>query len=148
MKILDVEALEKTLTKWGNKASTSLNAYLEWPGIEQVFQCHYTDKNLNTGEETTKVHYGRTSLTPEEASAEHLLTLKRGHWSIENKSHWMRGTLLGEDASSVRCGAIPQVMAAMRNTALAVFRFAGITRIADKIRYLASRPKLAANLIM
>ncbi len=96
------------------KASTSLKVlYLEWPGIAQVFQCHYTDKNLKTGEETTKVHYGRTSLTPEETSAECLLTLKRGHWSIENKSHWMRDTQLGEAASSVRCGSIPQVMAAM-----------------------------------
>ena len=130
------------------KASTSLNAYLEWPGIEQVFQCHYTYKNLKTGEETTKVHYGITSLTPEEASAERLLILKRGHWSIENKSHWMRDTQLGEDASSVRCGAIPQVMASMRNTALSVFRFAGITRITDKMRYFASRPKLAANMIV
>ena len=130
------------------KASTSLNAYLDWPGIEQVFQCHNTYKDLSTGEEKTQVHYGITSLTPEETSAERLLTLKRGHWSIENKSHWMRDTQLGEDASSVRCGSIPQVMAAMRNTALSVFRFAGITRIADKIRYLASRPKLAANMIM
>ena len=130
------------------KASTSLNAYLDWPGVEQVFQCHYTYENLNTGEKTTKVHYGITSLTPEEASAERLLALKRGHWSIENKSHWMRDTLLGEDAASVRCGSIPQVMAALRNTALSVFRFAGITRIADKMRYYASRPKLAANLIL
>ena len=129
------------------KASTSLNAYLDWPGIEQVIQYHYTDKNPNTGEETTKVHYGITSLKPSEASAEHLLELRRGHWSIENKSHWMRDTLLGEDASPVRCGAIPQVMAAMRNTALSVFRFAGITRIADMMKYFASKPILAVNMI-
>ena len=98
------------------------------PGIAQVFQYHYTYKNQKTGEETHKVHYGITSLNPEEASAERLLALRRGHWSIENKSHWMRDTLLGEDTSPVRCGAIPQVMAALRNTALSVFRFAGITR--------------------
>ena len=119
------------------KTSTSLNAYLDWPGIEQVIQYHYTYKNPNTGVETTKVHYGITSLKPDEASAEHLLALRRGHWSIENKSHWMRDTLLGEDASSVRCGSIPQVMAAMRNTALSVFRISGITRIADKMKYYA-----------
>ena len=129
------------------KASTSLNAYLDWPGIEQVIQYRYIRKNPNTREETTKVNYGRTSLTPEEASAEHLLELRRGHWSIENKSHWMRDTQLGEDASSVRTGAIPQVMAALRNAALAVLRFAGVTSIADKIRYYASKPLLAVNLI-
>ncbi len=38
-------------------------------------------------------------------------------------------------------------MAALRNTALAVLRFAGVTRIADEIKYLASNPKLAVNLI-
>ncbi len=75
-------------------SSASLNAYLDWPCIEQVIQYRYIHKNPNTGEETTKVHYGRTSLTPEEASAERLLTLKRGHWSIENKSHWRRGCCL------------------------------------------------------
>jgi len=112
-----------------------------------VIQYRYTDKYLKTGEETTKVHYGITSLTPEAASAKCLLEIRRGHWSIENKSHGMRDTLLGEDASPVRCGAIPEVMAANRNTALSVFRFAGITRIADKMKYLASKPKLAVNLI-
>ena len=129
------------------KASTSLNKYLDWPGIEQVIQYRYTDKNPNTGEETTKVYYGITSLTPEEASAERLLELRRGHWSIENKSHWMRDTQLGEDASPVRCGAIPQVMAALRNAALAVLRFAGVTSIADKIKYYASKPILTVNMI-
>ena len=44
-------------------------------------------QNPNTGEETSKVSYGITSLKPEEASAKRLLTLKRRHWSIENKSH-------------------------------------------------------------
>ena len=129
------------------KASTSLNAYLDWPGIAQVIQYRYIHKNPNTGEEKTKVHYGPTSLTPEETSAEHGLELRRGHWSIENKSHWIRDTQLGEDASSVRCGAIPQVMAALRNAALTVLRFAGVTSIADKIKYYASKPLLAVNLI-
>ena len=129
------------------KASTSLNHYLDWPGIAQVIQYRWTNKHLNTGEETHKVHYGITSLKPEAASAERLLVGRRGHWSIENKSHWMWDTLLGEDASPVRCGAIPQVMAAMRNTALSVLRFAGITRPADKMKYYASKPKLAVNMI-
>ena len=129
------------------KASTSLNAYLDWPGIEQVIQYRYIHENPNTAEETTQVNYGITSLTPEEATAERLLELRRGHWSIENKSHWMRDTQLGEDASPVQCGAIPQVMAALRNAALAVLRFAGVTSIADKIKYYASKLLLAVNLI-
>ena len=129
------------------KASASLNAYLDWPGVAQVVQYRYTYKKPNTKEETHKVHYGITSLKPEQASAERLLALRRGHWSIENKSHWMRDVLLGEDTSPVRTEAIPQVMAALRRTALSVFRFAGITRIADKMKYYASKPILAVNMI-
>ena len=93
-----------------------------------MFQYRCPDKNLKTGEEKRNVQYGRTRLSPEEASAERLLAIKRGHWSIENKSHWMRGTQLGEDASPVRCNDLPQVMAALRRTALSVLRFAGVTR--------------------
>ena len=44
-------------------------------------------KNMHTGEETHKVQYGITSLRPEEAAAERLLTLRRRHWTIENKVH-------------------------------------------------------------
>ena len=129
-------------------ASTSLNAYLDWPGVAQVMRFRYTRKDLKTGEEIENVHYGIASLSPKEASAERLLAIKRGHWSIENKSHYLRDTQLGEDASPVRCGDIPQVMAALRNTALSVLRLAGVTRLTDKINYLASKPILAANMIM
>jgi len=34
-----------------------------------------------------------------------------------------------------------------RNTALSVLRFAGYTAISDTIKYLASKPKLAVNMI-
>lgn len=129
-------------------ASTSLNTYLDWPGIAQVMRFRYTSKKLKIGEETDSVYYGITSLNPEEAPAERLLAIKRGHWSIENKSHYVRDTRLGEDASPVRCGDIPQVMAAFRNTALSVLRLAGITRVSDEINFLASRPLLAADMIM
>ena len=130
------------------RASTSLNDYLDWPGLAQVFQVRYTYKTPKTDEEKENTYYGITSLSPEEASAERLLAIKRGHWSIENKSHWMRDTLLGEDASSVRCGSIPHIMASLRNTALSVFRFNGVTRIKDMMRYLASKPKVAYNMIL
>ena len=39
---------------------------------------------------------------------------------IENKSHWIRDVVLEEDASQVRWSVIPQVMNALRNTALGV----------------------------
>ena len=130
------------------KVSTALSAYLEdWPGLAHVIEYRQVRKNMCTGKETHKVQYGRTSLRPEEASAERLLTIRRGYWAIENKVHWVRDVVFREDVSPVRCGAIPQVMAAMRNTAMSVLRFSGYTAIAKATQYFASKPKLAVKLI-
>ena len=65
-----------------------------------------------------------TDISPTQASATDLLTLRCGHWAIENQSHWVRAVVLAADVSQVQCGVIPQVMSALRNTALAVLRFA------------------------
>ena len=93
------------------------------------------------------VQYGITSLTPERASASDLLKLRREHWTIENKLHWIRDTVFQEDASCVRTGVMPQVMAALRNTAISVLRCTGHTKITDALQLFAAKPKLAVNLI-
>ena len=128
-------------------ASTALNDYVQWPGVEQVFAYSYQRIELSTGQVKQKTQYGITSLTPTEASAEDLLTLRRGHWAIENQSHYVRDVVLGEDASQVRCGVIPQVMSALRNTALAVLRFADYSNISKAMRYFAAHPQHAFTLI-
>jgi len=76
-----------------------------------------------------------------------LLTLVRGHWHIENKSHWVRDVTFDEDRSQVRCGNIPQVMAALRNTVIGLTRWAGATNIAAACRRFAAQPALALELI-
>lgn len=128
-------------------ASTLLNAYTDWPGLRQVYQYHIHRTHLATGKHTHQTQYGITSLAPTDASAEDLLKLRRGHWTIENKLHWIRDVVFAEDASQVRTGNIPHVMAALRNTALAVLRFTGHTQITQALRTFASQPKLAVKLI-
>jgi hypothetical protein len=76
-----------------------------------------------------------------------LLTLVRGHWQIENQSQWVRDVTFDEDRSQVRCGHIPQVMAALRNTAIGLMRWAGETNIAGACRRFAAQPVLALELI-
>ena len=134
--------LTRTLT-----ASTLLTEHTDWPGLQQVYQYTTHQQQKNTGEVKCCVRYGITSLTPERASAADLLKLSRQHWTIENKLHWVRDVVFQEDASSVRTGVIPQVMAAMRNAALSVLRFTGRTKITDALQYFAAEPKLAVNLI-
>ena len=73
--------------------------------------------------------YGGTSLSPERATPERLLAWVRGQWQIEHKGHWVREVTCDEDRSQVRCGNIPQVLAALRNTAIGLLRWAGHTNI-------------------
>jgi len=47
----------------------------------------------------------------------------------------------------VRCGNIPHVMAALRNTAIGLLRWAGHTNIAAACRQLAAQPVQALALI-
>lgn len=128
-------------------ASTLLTQHTDWPGLQQVYQYTTHQQEKNTGQVKCCVRYGITSLMPERASAADLLKLCREHWTIENKLHWVRDAVFGEDASSARTGVIPQVMAAMRNTALSVLRFTGHRKITDALQYFAAKPKLAVNLI-
>ena len=128
-------------------ASTLLTEHTDWPGLQQVYQYTTHQQQKSTGAIKCHTQYGITSLTPERASAADLLKLRKEHWTIENKLHWVRDTVFGEDASTVRTGVIPQVMAAMRNTALSVLRLAGHTKITDALQLFAANPKLAVNLI-
>ena len=99
------------------------------------------------GTERAEIVYGVTSLSREQASAAQVLELVRTHWHIENKSHWVRDVAYDEDRSQVRVGSIPQVMAALRNTAIGLMRAAGETNIAAACRRFAAQPWSALALI-
>ena len=127
--------------------STSLNEHLTWPGLAQVYEYRSERKHRRTQKVTHHTQYGITSLSPQRASAERLLRLRRGHWAIENLSHRTRDVLMGEDASQVRCGNIPHVMAALRNTVLTLLRISGYTKIAQAFRFFAACPTEALKII-
>ena len=127
--------------------SEALIGYSDWPGLAQVFELGRHVIMQKTGQERVEVVYGVTSLSSERATPGRVLDLVRGHWSIENKSHWVRDVTFDEDRSQVRCGNIPQVMAALRNTAIGLLRGAGYPNIAAACRQLAAQPLQALALI-
>jgi predicted transposase YbfD/YdcC len=128
-------------------ASSALVGYTPWPGLQQVFQLERTITIKKTGQRRHEVVYGVTSLLPQQADAARLLALVRGHWRIENRLHWVRDVTFDEDRSTVRCGSTPQVMAALRNTAIALARLAGHNNIAAACRHYAARPWAALALL-
>lgn len=119
----------------------------DWPGARQIFRIERRRLTQKTGEIETEVTYGITSLATDAASPRQVLTLLRGHWHIENKAHWVRDVTFDEDRSQVRTGAIPQVMAALRATAIGLLRATGATNIAAATRYYAARPSEALTLL-
>jgi hypothetical protein len=118
-----------------------------WPGLAQMFQVERQIIIKKTGEVREEVVAGVTSLAHERADAGRLLALVRGHWQVENQSHWVRDVTFDEDRSQVRCGNIPQVMAALRNTVIGLMRWAGYTNIAAACRRFAAQPAAALHLI-
>ena len=91
---------------------------------------------------------GVTSLSPQRADANRLLTLVRQHWTIENRSHWVREVHACEQIrSQVRCGSSPQIMAALRNLVIGLMRTAGETNVAAAGRRFAGQPWAAHALI-
>jgi hypothetical protein len=112
----------------------------DWPGLAQVFQLERQVITKKTGEVREEVRAGVTSLPLTHADAAQLLWLVRGHWHIEHHSHGVRDVTFDEERSQGRCGNIPQVMAALRNTVIGLMRRAGCTNIAAACRRLAAQP--------
>jgi Transposase DDE domain len=119
------------------KATTGLNDYLDWPGIAQVGQVE--NEVVRDGKTSHETRYFITSVSRSRAGAARLLVWARGHWSIENRSHYVRDVTFGEDASRIRKGSGPQIMASLRNAAIGLLRTTGVTNIAEGLRRNASR---------
>lgn len=119
------------------RATTALSDYLDWPGVAQVGRID--SEVTRDGETSREVRYFVTSVSRSRADAAQLLRWARGHWSIENRSHYVRDVTLGEDASRIRKGSGPEVMAGLRNAAIGFVRAAGATNVAESLRRNGNR---------
>jgi DNA-binding GntR family transcriptional regulator len=127
------------------EASTRLAEHLDWPGVSQV--CRIQRWRYAPGKEEHEVAYAITSLPRSVADAATLLAWNRGHWGIENRSHYVRDVTFGEDASQIRAGHAPQIMAALRNGLITALRAEGVKNIAAALRQNALKvPRLLAKL--
>ncbi len=129
-------------------ASPALNAYLadllDWPDLQQVIRLEH--RCVERGVTTCQVRHLITSL-PASVPPHRLLALARGHWAIENRLHYVRDVTCGEDASTIRSGSAPEVMAALRNAHLALLRLAGWRNIAEAHRHYAWSPSEALRVL-
>ena len=127
------------------EASTRLAEHLDWPGVSQV--CRIERWRRLGGKEEHEVAFAITSVPRSLADAATLLACNRGHWGIENRSHYVRDVTFGEDASQIRKGYAPQILASLRNGLIAALRAEGVKNIAATLRQNALKvPHLLAKL--
>lgn len=129
-------------------ASAMLVAYSDWPYLAQVFKLERTvwQQGVQTLHE---VRYGGTSLPRVVADADRLLVVARGEWGIENGLHYRRDVTLHEDASQLRRGGGPQVMAALNNAVVSLLGQHGEPNLAAVQRRFAYHfDRLLARLSM
>jgi predicted transposase YbfD/YdcC len=117
------------------QASTRLAGHFDWPGLEQV--CRLVRTTRRNGQEHIEVEYAITSVPRQQADAAQLLTWWRDHWSIENRSHYVRDVTLDEDRCRIRKGHAPQNLAALRNATVSWLRLHGHANIAAGLRACA-----------
>lgn len=127
--------------------STDINDFVLFPHCGQVAHLERYRQEIKSGKIHEETAYIITSLSPEKANPERLLSLARGHWSIENKSHYVRDVTFDEDRSQVRKDSGPRVMASLRNFAISMLRLTGHRNIARAIRDMAAKPHMTLRLI-
>ena len=129
------------------ESSTTLSTYLDWPGVRQVMRRQCKRVMVKTGEVSTKTTYGITSLPASDVSAAGLEVLWRGHWTVENCTHYVLDVTMGEDGCQVHVGQAPQALSVLRKAVLALLRAQGWTNIADGLRHYGASVRRALELI-
>jgi predicted transposase YbfD/YdcC len=108
---------------------------VDWPGVAQVLRRECERIELKSGKVTREVSYGVTSLEVDRANAATLERLWRGHWTIENRLHYVRDVSFGEDAGHAAAGSTARALASVRNALLALFRRAGWRLVPDALAH-------------
>jgi len=133
---------KRTLT-----TSSMLKDFLDWPHLEQVFKLERQFTYLKTGNVTTQVSYGLTSLPANEASPQQLLSHLRTYWGIENGLHYRRDVTFKEDRCRLRIGHAARTMATLNNLALALILRQGYINVPSARRKFAAKPLQALKLL-
>jgi predicted transposase YbfD/YdcC len=122
--------------------TTELNAYLDFPHVQQCFLIERESIEKSTGQISHDTAYGITSRTPQKADAKKLLAINRGHWSIENSCHYILDWNFDEDRSRIRTGYGPENISRLRRFAIGIIKSKAVRSVAQKMRELTRNVRL------
>lgn len=116
------------------------NTDLLFPGVNQVALVTRTREDLKYGKVNHETLFLITNLAYDKLGPAELLQLKRDYWAVENKLHYRKDFVFGEDRSTIRKGHGPQNMATLRNFALGLLLANGIGNVKRCVDNLQHHP--------
>ncbi len=120
---------------------------IAFPHARLAAQITRRRRRSGTSRWSTETVYAVTDLAFGDIRADQLAEIIRGHWTIENRLHWIRDVVFAEDHSQIRTGTGPATMTVLRNLAVSRHRQAGATNIAAACRHTNRHPSRAAELL-
>jgi predicted transposase YbfD/YdcC len=127
--------------------SSLLNDYIDWPAVQQVFKLERRFIYGNSGKVHHEIHYGITSLSPQQTPPEKLLEIIRSEWGIENGLHYRRDVTFKEDKTRMTRKPMAQAMTCINNLVIALFCRQGFSNHARARRILNANPLTALAII-
>ena len=133
--------LDITDAKW--------NGYCDLPGRKQAIRIERTREIIKTGAISHETVFCLTSLGPDAAGPDELLSLVRNHWQIENRRHYVRDFTYDEDRCRARVRHMPRNLACLSNAAILIVRLTGAFRyLPEANRHYAARPQDALDAVL
>ena len=129
----------ETRTIWTTDA---LNAYLDFPHVGQAFVIERETIDKKTGKRSCETAYGITSRPPTQADPQRVLQVNRGHWSIEDRCHYILDWNYDEDRCRIRTGHGPENITRLRRFAIGLIKSQGVYSVAQKMRQLNRNTRL------
>lgn len=121
--------------------TTELNTYLDFPYVQQAYAVEREFVEKKTGKCSRELTYCITSRPEKEADAQRLLTINRGHWSIESV-HNIIDWNFNEDRSCIRKGYGPENMTRLRRFAISLIKSKKTKCVAQKMRQLSFNTRM------
>lgn len=121
---------DRKVSVYSPELITQLNG--KWNKVKAVVKVERLRELFNTKEkiyedDSDVSFYISTKMLP----AEKYNSIIRGHWSIENKNHYVRDVAMKEDKSRIRVN--PQNMAIILSFALNILRYNGVKNIENRL---------------
>ena len=108
-----------------------------WTGLQRLL--HVERLFLREGERQQAHSYYISSVESNEADT--FAGGVRGHWSIENRLHWVKDVIQHEDGSRIRKGNGVETLSVLKNIAINICRELGFDSIKHAGIYFASNVK-------